>query len=204
MARGTRKRQIEILAEGLVKEGALQFGEVTLPDGRESPYYVNLRGLASYPGTYKAVVDSMVAIAAEKSKGFQALCGVPVSGLMLAPPIALALSKPLLYLRTSKRSNDRAIEGQMKPGWSFLLVDDLVDSGNTLLKAADVIRAEGGEVKHALVFIDRLEGAKKKLAKSGIALHSVTDILELAKTLNSMQSLSDDDLRTITKAVGGR
>ena len=59
MAWKTRRTQISNLAEGLAKAGALQFGTFTLPDGRESSYYINLRGILSYPGLYSLAVYSM-------------------------------------------------------------------------------------------------------------------------------------------------
>lgn len=67
MAWKTRRSQISNLAEGLVKAGALQFGTFTLPDGRESSYYINLRGILSYPGLYGLAVDSMSRLISAKA-----------------------------------------------------------------------------------------------------------------------------------------
>ncbi|HYB06949.1 MAG TPA: hypothetical protein VEB87_02200, partial [Nitrososphaerales archaeon] len=63
---------------------------------------------------------------------------------------------------------------------------------------------EGGKVTAAVVLIDRLEGARERLSKKGISLHSVTDMLELADTLYSMELISKDNLKAITKSVGSR
>jgi orotate phosphoribosyltransferase len=204
MAWKKRQSQLKVLAEGLVKAGALQFGTFTLPDGSDSSYYVNLRALPSYPGAFRAVVDSMAELARSKAPKVDALCTVPISGLVISSPVALSLGKPLVYTMASRRGLERKIEGAMKPGWSFLLIDDLTTSGKTLLTAAATIREEGGEVKHAAVLIDRLEGARERLRKEGMALHPVTDILELADTLLSMELIDADNFKRITKTVGGR
>jgi len=203
MAWKRRQSRLRDLAEGLVKVGALQFGTFTLPDGSDSSYYINLRGLPSYPGVFRLVVDSLALLLTKAPKA-DALCCVPLTGLAVAAPIAAAQGRPLVYLRTAKQPNERALEGEVRPGWKLIVLDDLVTSGNTIISAAQAVEREGGEVKHAAVLIDRLEGGRERLSKHGIALHSVTDILELADALFSMELISEANLKAITKTVGGR
>ena len=187
-----------------MKAGALQFGTFTLPGGKDSSYYVNLRGLPSYPGVYALAVEAMAEVAAKKMPKADALCAVPVSGLLLASPVALALKKPLVYTRMDKQDNERLVEGSLRPGWRVAVVGDLSTSGMTILSAAEAVEEEGGKVTEALVLIDRLEGAREKLSKKGIALHAVTDMVELADALFSMELISRDDVKAITKSVGRR
>ena len=202
MAWKARQRALEKLAEGIVKVGALQFGTFTLDDGRDSSYLVNLRGLPSYPGVFRAVVDSMLKVARAKASRVDAICSVPTSGLLFASPIALALGKPLVYTSSSRKTGGRTIEGEVRPGWDVMLIDDLASSGKSLLAAAEAIREEGCEVRHAVVFLDRMEGARERLHKEGVAMHQVTDIIELADTLVSLELIGKDDFRRITKTVG--
>jgi len=192
------------LAEGLVKAGALQFGPATLPDGKESSYYVNLRGLGSYPGLYRLVIDAMGNVVSKKAGKADALCGVPMTGLAIAAPVAVALRKPLAYIRTSGIPGDKVVEGELRPNWNVVVVDDLAESGKTILSSAKAIELEGGEVTRAVVLIDRLEGARERLSKAGIALHAFTDVLELGDTLFSMELITEENLKSITKSVGGR
>jgi orotate phosphoribosyltransferase len=204
MSRKNRRRRVSDLAEGLVKAGSLQFGAFTLPDGKDSPYYVNLRGLTGYPGLFGLVVDSLSELVSKKAPKANALCGVPTTGLTMASPVAVSLKKPLVYTRVMEASNERRIEGEVRPGWDVVVVDDLATSGKTVLSAAEAIEDEGGKVRSAVVLIDRLEGARERLSKKGIALHAVTDMLELADTLYSMELITKDNLKAITKSVGGR
>jgi len=118
--------------------------------------------------------------------------------------MAVALRKPLVYTRIDKQENERLVEGEVRPGWNFVVVGDLATSGKTILSAAEMIEDEGGRVSAAVVLIDRMEGAREKLSKRGIALHAVTDMVELADTLYSMELLTKDNLKAITKSVGGR
>jgi orotate phosphoribosyltransferase len=204
MAWRKRSERIKEMAEGLVKVGALQFGTFSLPGGRDSSYYVNLGGLPSYPGVYGLAVELISELISKKVPKANALCAVPGPGLLLASPVAVALKKPLVYTRMEKHDNERQVEGEVRPGWKVVVVGDLSTSGRTILTAAEAIEDEGGEVGAAVVLIDRSEGAREKLSRKGIALHAVTDMVELADTLHSMELISSDDLKSITRSVGRR
>ena len=199
-----RKELLNGIAEGLVKVGALQFGTFTLPDGKAASYYFNLRGLPSYPGVYRLVVEALSDLTAKKVPKANALCAVPLMGLILASPVAVSLKKPLVYTRLEKLENERLVEGEVRPGWNVVVLGDLATSGRTIMSAADAVEDEGGEVSSAVVLIDRLEGAREKLSKRGITLHAVTDVVELADTLFSMEIISKENLKSITKSVGRR
>ena len=203
MAWKNRSQEVKGLAEGLVKIGALQFGTFTLPDGTESSYYINLRGLPSYPGVYRLVVDALASLVTAKAPKADSLCAVPVTGLTLAAPVAVALGKPMAYTRLARQASERVVEGEVRPGWNVLMVDDLATSGKTILSSAKAVEQEGGEVTQAVVLIDRLEGAREALSKKGIALHAFTDMLELADTLFAMELISEANLKAITRSVGG-
>ena len=204
MAWKRRHSRLNDIAEGLVKVGALQFGTFTLPDGKDSAYYVNLRGLPSYPGVYGAVVDALAELTARKVPKSDAYCAVPLAGLLLASPLAVTQRKPLVYTPIEKLESGRQVEGEVRPGWNVVIVGDLATSGKTIMSAAEAIEDEGGKVESAVVLIDRLEGARERLSKRGITLHAVTDMVELADTLYSMELISKENLKAITKSVGGR
>jgi len=202
MAWKKRRSRLNDIAEGLVKVGALQFGTFTLPDGKDSAYYVNLRGLPSYPGVYGVVIDALSDLAAKKVPKADAYSAVPLAGLLLASPLAVAQRKPLVYTPIEKPESGRQIEGEIRPGWNVVVVGDLATSGATILSAAQAIEDEGGKVSSAIVLIDRLEGARERLSKRGITLHAVTDMVELADTLYSMELISKENVKAITRSVG--
>jgi orotate phosphoribosyltransferase len=204
MAWKKRNARLNKIAEGLVKVGALQFGTFTLPDGKDSAYYVNLRGLPSYPGVYGMVVEALTDLVSKKVTRVDAFCAVPLTGLLLAAPLAMALRKPLVYTRIEREESGRLVEGEVRPGWNVVIIGDLSTSGRTILSAAEAIEDEGGKVSSAVVLIDRLEGARERLSKRGITLYAATDMVELADTLYSLELINKDHLKAITKSVGGR
>ena len=204
MAWRKRNSKLSAMAEGLVKAGAIQFGTFTLADGSDSSYYVNLRGLPSYPGVYGLVVEALADQISKKVPKADAICAVPTTGLLLAAPVAVALKKPLVYTRMERAENDRLVEGEVRPGWKVVVLGDLATSGRTILSAAETVEDEGGDVASAVVLIDRLEGAREKLSGKGVALHAVTDVVELADTLFAMELITKDNMKAIARSVGRR
>ncbi|NJN36717.1 MAG: hypothetical protein HC794_06220 [Nitrospiraceae bacterium] len=77
------------------------------------------------------------------------------------------------------------IEGSIRPGDRALIVDDVLTSGGSLLKAVGVAREAGLRVEHALVIVDRQEqNGNARLEKEGIHLMSLLTIHDLMRTLN--------------------
>jgi len=70
-----------------------------------------------------------------------------------------------------------------------------------LKKAAEAIRAEGGVVKEAVAFLDREESGKEKLKKSGIKIHTLLKISEVANMLYEIGAIDEESLNTILKQV---
>ena len=93
------------------------------------------------------------------------------------------------------------MEGILLPGDRVLLVDDLITSGGSMLKAAEAVRAEGGVVTDAVVLLDREENGKGNLAKDGIKLHYLLTTSETAYKLYDIGAITEDQLDTILKQV---
>ncbi len=206
MASKKRSNLVASIGTTLVKTDAIQFGAFAISDKRQSSYYVNLRGLPSFPGAYRVVTDALAAFVSDEIglKNFEAIAGIPAAGLTFSSPLALATAKPMIYVRTGARVDrtERQVEGTLRPGWRILLVDDLVTSGSTLLSAVAAIRQEGGEVRDAVALIDRMEGAGERLQENGVRLRSMTNIRELADFLFSKNLISEQNLKAISKQVG--
>jgi len=193
------------MAKILMKIDALKFGVFKLTSGKNSPYYIDLRVVPSFPDAFTEICDFYAQQITKEIglKNFNRIAGVPIAGIPFASQIAYNLKKPFLYVRKGLRRHgrQRRVEGILVSGDKVLLVDDLVTTGLTLRKAAEAIRAEGGIVDQAVAFLDREEGGREKLAKNGIKLHTLLKISEVAKTLYESGSLDEESLKTITKQI---
>ena len=134
---------------------------------------------------------------------FDRIAGVPLAGIPFASQIAYNLKKPFLYVRKGMRHHgrQRRVEGILVSGDRVLLVDDLVTTGLNLKNAAEAIRAEGGVVKEVVALLDREEGGKEKLEKSGIKVHTLLRISEVANTLYEIGAIDEASLKTILKQI---
>lgn len=202
--KGSEAIKVEI-CRILNKIGALQFGAFKLSSGKISPYYIDLRIVPSFPDAFQKVCNFYVNFIKDEIgvKNFERIAGIPVAGIPFASLIAYNLKKPFLYIRKGVRLHGRQkrIEGVLAPGDRILIIDDLITTGLSLRKAAKVITAEGGVVTDALVLLDREEGGREKLDKSGIKIHALLNISEIANKLCEIGAIEEEQLKTILKQI---
>lgn len=195
------------LCQILYKIGALKFGTFKLTDGKISPYYIDLRLVPSFPDAFHKICEFYVKLIESMTKieKFTRIAGIPTAGLSFASVVAYHLNKSLIYPRPTQRRHgrERRVEGILMPGERVLLLDDLVTSGSSLLKAASAIRAEGGVVSDAMVLIDREEGGKERLARNNIELHRLLKAEEAANRLHSIGAITTIEFQTILKQRKG-
>jgi orotate phosphoribosyltransferase len=185
--------------------GALKFGAFKLTSGKMSPYYIDLRIVPSFPDAFQKICDSYVRFVKSEigTDNVERIAGIPVAGIPFASVVSFNLKKPFLYVRKGARlhGRERRIEGIIAPGNRILLIDDLVTTGLSLQKAARAIVAEGGMVTEAVVLIDRQEGGKEKLARSGLRLHALLSITDIVSTLHELGTIDEEQVKTILKQV---
>jgi len=191
------------LSRILHKIGAIKFGTFKLTSGRTSPYYIDLRIVPSFPDAFQRVCDLYIKLAEQElgSNSFDRIAGIPTAGIPFASIIAYHMKKPFLYIRPTAKlhGRERRIEGIIMPGNRVLLVDDLITTGLSLMKAAKAIRAEGGVITDALVLLDREEGGEARLQKDSIKLHYLLTAREAATKLYELGVIEEDQFKTIVK-----
>lgn len=154
----------------MYRRGMIKFGRFILTSGRESPYYIDLRILPSYPKLYRNVMEELAEIA--ENIDYDVVAGIETSGIVHASYLGCMLGKPIAYVRKKPKGHGTRIlvEGLVEDR-RVLLVDDVVTTGNTLINAVKSIEACGGRVVATLVIIDRCEGAVERMARHGIKLY---------------------------------
>jgi orotate phosphoribosyltransferase len=196
------------MANILFKIDALEFGVFKLSSGKKSPYYVDLRVIPSFPDAFREICEFYAQNITSKIglKNFDRIAGVPMTGIIFASQVAYNLRKPFIFVRKGVRTHgrERRVEGILSSGDRVLLVDDLVTTGLTLKKAAEAVRAEGGVVTDAVIFLDREEGEGKLLEKAGLKLHPLLKMSEVANTLHDTGAIDQESLKTILKQVKKR
>lgn len=183
----------------LMDIGALRFGTFTLKSGMQSPIYIDLRLIVSYPHLLKAIAKTLwKAISPLK---FDLICGVPYTALPIATALSIEYDIPMIMRRkeTKDYGTKKTIEGVFKPGQHCLVIEDLITSGASILETIAPLEAEGLIVSDAVVLIDREQGGKKKLADKGYALHSILGLKGALESLERAQKLDASTISSVRK-----
>ena len=180
------------LGKAFLKTSAFRIGDFKTTKGTKTPYYVDLSRVSSFPNLLSLTVECLEVELATVSKRhtIDALCGIPITGLVFSAILAAKKSIPLIH---SPLDQEHKIIGVISPGANVIVIDDVSETGKSLEAAAAAIRANGGIVTDALTLVDRSEDATKDLDNIEIKLHSFTTVHELAKKLRDNMALSEEE-----------
>ncbi|MFZ2358617.1 MAG: orotate phosphoribosyltransferase, partial [Anaerolineae bacterium] len=170
--------------------GCVQFGAFTLASGVQSPIYLDLRRMASYPALLRMAADAYAELLRPLS--FDLLAAVPYAALTIGAAVALATDKPLIYPRKEVKSygTGRAVEGDFQPGQRAAVIEDLVTSAGSVLTAIQTLESAGLDVSDVVVLIDRQQGGLQNLAAAGYQLHAALTMAQIVHALEAIGRIS--------------
>ena len=178
---GLNKKRYERILELAKETGALLYGEFTLTSGKKSHHYFEGKRLTLHPeGAYwvgKAMFDELTKI------GVDAVGGVAVGGYPIVAAVALVSHQegkpiPSFIVREQPKEHGtkRKIEGHLKEGSRVAIVDDVITTGGSVIKAIEAAEAAGCKVAKVMVIVDRHEGGSDLLKNKGYDFTAIIDL----------------------------
>lgn len=185
------------------KLGIIKFGRFTLKSGIESPFYVDLRPLASDPKILKNLANYLLDML--PLDNFDLICGVPYAALPMATAMSLESYIPLIIKRKEAKEygTKKMIEGIYQKGQNCLLVEDVITSGKSLVETIAEIEQEDIQVADIVVVLDREQGGKQLLESKGYRVHTLFNISEVCAILRENGELSEDEVKRINDFLKG-
>ncbi len=186
----------------LVDIECIKFGSFTLKSGQQSPIYIDLRELVSYP----YLLQQLANLFKEKiPSNIDRICGVPYAALPMATAVSLDCNTPMIIKRKEAKSygGKKLIEGKFNKGDKILLIEDVITSGISLEETIVELEAEGLVIEKILVVLNREQGGVEKLQHKGYnveALFSMKGLIQLLYNENKIDESCYNDVMNFLSA----
>ncbi len=120
----------------------------TWASGLKSPIYCDNRKTLSYPRVRTFIKTAFAEIISEEFKGVEVIAGVATAGIPHGALVADVLNLPFVYVRDKPKGHglENQIEGKLEQGQKVVVIEDLISTGGSSLKAVEALRAAGGDV----------------------------------------------------------
>jgi orotate phosphoribosyltransferase len=175
-------RLLSILAERSARRG-----QFTLASGRQSTLYIDARLTTMSPDGLSLIGPLALAALRDVDWRVQAVGGLTLGADPISYAIAYASADSALPLRAftvrkeaKAHGTGRLIEGPFREGDRVAVIEDVITTGGSALRAVEAIRAAGGTVAGVLALVDREEGGRDALVSAGlpvVALARASDIV---------------------------
>ena len=171
----------------------------TWASGIQSPIYCDNRIVLSHPDVRNFIKQCL----AEQSRAFapfQVVAGVATAGIAHGALLADALGLPFVYVRGEAKSHGRQnrIEGELQGNEQVLVVEDLISTGGSSLRAVETLRELGCEVQGVLaIFTYGFESAEQAFGKAQCPFDTLTNYDVLIGEALKSHYISDEDLQQL-------
>ncbi len=145
----------------------------TWASGWKAPIYCDNRKILSYPETRTYIRDQFVKIIKENYPNVEVIAGVATGAIAHGVLVAEALGLPFIYVRSKPKGHglENLVEGDLKPNQKVVVIEDLVSTGGSSLKAAQAIDNFGGNVLGMVaIFTYNFPQAKENFKNANLEL----------------------------------
>ncbi len=172
----------------------------TWASGWKSPIYCDNRKTLSYPSVRTFIRQQFILAITEKFGSPDVIAGVATGGIAHGALVAQDMGLPFVYVRAEAKKHglSNLIEGVLERGQSVVVIEDLISTGGSSLKAVDALREAGAEVKGmAAIFTYGFKVATDNFKKSKCNLTTLCDYSTLVKQALKSSYITENDVKSL-------
>lgn len=193
---------------GTIAEELLEIGAVALrphqpftwTSGIQSPIYCDNRLTMSYPAVRDLIAESFASVIREFYPETEVIAGTATAGIPHAAFVSQKLGLPMIYIRDKAKGHgkENQIEGLLKPGQQVIVIEDLISTGGSSIKAAQAVKVAGANPLAVLaIFSYQLDKAVQAFSDADIPLKSLSNYTALIETAAARGSIQPEDLKLL-------
>ncbi len=192
-----------LLAEKLLKISAIKLqpgNPFTWASGWNSPIYTDNRRTLSYPDVRTFIKVELCRVIQENFGEADAIAGVATGAIAQGALVADTLALPYVYVRSAPKDHglENLIEGNLKPGQKVVVIEDLISTGGSSLKAVEAIRNAGCEVIGMVaIFTYGFPIAAQKFKAADVKLITLSNYNAMLETALETNYIKPEDLETL-------
>jgi orotate phosphoribosyltransferase len=192
-----------IVAEKLLKIKAVKVqpsNPFTWASGWKSPIYCDNRKTLSYPQLRTFIKVELARLIKEKYDDVEVIAGVATGAIAQGAMVADELGLPFVYIRSSAKDHglENLIEGDLKPGQKVVVIEDLISTGGSSLKAVEAIRKDGCEVLGMMaIFTYGFPVAAERFKAAGVELTTLSNYEAVLDHLLKTEFIGKKEMETL-------
>jgi len=174
----------------------------TWASGWKSPIYCDNRITLSYPEVRTFIKDAFCKVIRSEYPDAQLIAGVATGGIPQGALVASELGLPFIYVRATPKSHglENLIEGLVQPGKKVVVIEDLISTGGSSLKAVDAIREAGMIVEGmCAIFTYGFKVAEESFTYKGCRLVTLSNYTVLIKEALQSGYIKAEQLEQLSK-----
>ena len=190
-------------AESLLQIQAVKLNKkqpFTWASGWKSPIYCDNRKTLSYTSVRTYIRQEFSAIIKDLYPDVDVIAGVATGAIANGVLVAQELGKPFVYVRPDKKSHGmrNQVEGAISEGQTVVVIEDLISTGGSSLKAVEALRDAGCEVKGMVaIFTYGFKVAEDNFKSSKVKLHTLTDYDSMIEQALDSGYVVEEDIESL-------
>ncbi|WP_200976091.1 orotate phosphoribosyltransferase [Echinicola sp. 20G] len=174
----------------------------TWASGWKSPIYCDNRLSLSFPEVRTYIKNQLVEVIKKNFPDAEGIAGVATAGIPQGALIAEEMGLPFIYVRSKPKGHgmENMIEGKVTKGQKVVVIEDLVSTGGSSLKAVEALKASGFEVLGmAAIFTYGFDVARQNFESANVKLICLSDYEAMLPQAVADNYASDEDLKSLAE-----